>query len=240
MRARPASSHNSDPSRPTKMRSSTGCINQARNAVLAAASPISRPARAMRLACGRMNSRAKRRTSVTECACSARIARYLRMNSSPAVLEASALLGKVAGVHRRHHAYPHPDPHQTYEEQDTGGLSDIEDDGLAVRLCPISADRSLRSSHDSRSVLGAASEHIQQHGKTIAQSGLRRKAKLFCRAPRVPDRDPHFPAARRSTMHHELGATQLRHRLSETTNGRRFAGADIEYRSLGGRHPHRL
>jgi len=52
----------------------------------------------MRLACGRMNSRAKRTTSVTECACSSKIAGYLRIGSPPAVLEAGAPLGKTAGV----------------------------------------------------------------------------------------------------------------------------------------------
>src|SRR5438445_12984120 len=79
------------------MRSSTGCISQARDAVLAAASPISRAARAMRLACGRMNSRARRTTSETECACSARIGGYLRVGSAPGVLEAAALVGEDCG-----------------------------------------------------------------------------------------------------------------------------------------------
>ena len=114
------------------------------------------------------------------------------------------------------------------------------DDGLAVRLRLIGADRSLGSSRDPRSDLRLASEHIQHHGKTIAQSGLGRKAKLFGRAPRVPDRDPHFARARRPMMHHKLGSTQFRHGLGETTNGCRFARADIEYQSLSGRHSHRL
>ena len=157
------------------------------------------------------------------------------------MLEAGALFGKAAGVSRRHHAEaPVPISYPTDERQDCRRLPDIKDNGWAFRFCSISADRSLRSSHDPRSDLRAASEHIQQHGKTIAQTGLGRKAKLFGRAPRVPDRDPHFAAARWPTMRHELGSTQFRHGLGEITNGGRFTGADIEYQSLSGRHSHRL
>src|SRR6266436_4541753 len=241
VRAKPASSHNSDPSRPTKMRSSTGCISQARSAVLAAASPISRAARAMRLACGRMNSRAKRTTSVTEYACLSRIAGYLRMGSPPAVLEAGAALGKAAGVYRGGVMPELPMPIPTRLMRDR-----IREDYPTSAPILVSPTLLYRcgtipaSSNDPCSELRPPSEHIQQHGKTIAQSGLGRKVKLFGRAPRVPDRNPHFSAARRPTMHHELGSTQLRHRLRKTTYGCRFAGADIEHRSLGGWHAHCL
>src|SRR5215467_7935723 len=85
------------------MRSSTGCISQARSAVLAAATPISRKARAIRRTCGRMNSRARRATSATECAPFPRIAGYSRMGSPPAVLEAGDRLGK-GGRSARFHA----------------------------------------------------------------------------------------------------------------------------------------
>src|SRR5271166_3594243 len=100
-RAPPASSHNSDPSRATKMRSSTGCISQARNAVLAAATPINRPATARCRACGRMNSRARRKTSAKERAPFPRIAGYFRISSPPPVLEAGTRLGKGGGDYQR-------------------------------------------------------------------------------------------------------------------------------------------
>ncbi len=64
---------------PTKMRSRTGCISQARSAVLPAAAPISRKAIAIRGACGRMKSRASRHTRAAVRAPSSRIGGFLNM-----------------------------------------------------------------------------------------------------------------------------------------------------------------
>jgi hypothetical protein len=74
-----------------------------------------------------MNSLAKRTTSVTECACSAKIGENLRMVSPPAVLEAVTRLGKAC---RRLSAascrIPDADPHPAYEEGRDMRGSDIK------------------------------------------------------------------------------------------------------------------
>src|SRR5579862_2297946 len=63
----PAITSSSELSWPTKMRSSMGCISHARTAVLAEPTPMQTKAKTIAPVCGRMNSRASRRTSAAVC-----------------------------------------------------------------------------------------------------------------------------------------------------------------------------
>ena len=120
--APPAISSRSEPSRPTKIRSSTGCISQARAAVLPAAIPISKKATAIRGACGRMNSCAKRHTSAAVCAPPSRIGGFLSMVPAGSVKDGDTPWQgwRLAGLASRTNAA------QSYAGYETKHLSDAK------------------------------------------------------------------------------------------------------------------